>query len=231
MLLRLCKWLLILNFASLLLVSKSFVLSKFGIRAEDIFGFLSLLILPFILLKVGRIISQRLLVIIFIYFFYLALISLFQSFGYSLYILILYFKELSYFAFFLITFYFCYRSSAETISRFLRLILIISVPNILYIYYQLFFGTHHGMYGVTFFGHSDSPATAGLLSIMVFFISYIYSQFFKRNIWTNLHLIATIIIIFFIGSKLVVAGFFGFFALIILLERNKKKLLVSIFII
>ena len=141
MLLRFCHWLLVLNFASILLVSKSYT-SQFGIRPEDLIGVFALLLIPFILFKIGRILPQRILITIFIYFFYLACISLFQSIGFNLYILVLYFKELSYFAFFLITFYFCYQSSAETISRFFRFILILSTPNILYIYYQLFFGGH-----------------------------------------------------------------------------------------
>jgi hypothetical protein len=231
MILKISQWLLLLTFASIFLVSKLYVNSKFGLRPEDFVGFLCILFLPILVLKTSHLIPKRILIITLLYFYYLLVISLLQGVEYTNNIFVLYFKELSYFSYFLAAFYFFYNSSEKNISRFWTFFVILSVPNVLYLYYQLITGNTLGMYGVSFYGHGNSPASSGLLGLAVFFLVYFYYNFVNNNLLIFFYLIATLIIVFFIGSKLAVIGALSFYFMMTILERNFSKFFSSIFVI
>ena len=228
MILKFSKWILFLTFVAIFLVSKSYTISNFGFRPEDIPAIFSLFLLPFIYIKISKLISKKLQIAFFLYFFYILSTSLLQGVEFSFNILVIYFKELSYFCYFLISLYFFHSSSNRNLSQFLALILILTVPNILYLYYQLFSGNIVGMYGVSLFGHNKSPASSGLICLLIFYLVFIYRKFFNSNFLVTFYLISVAIILFFIGSKIAVVGFLTFILMMTLLERNAPRLMLNL---
>ena len=231
MILKISQWLLLLTFTSIFLASKFYVNSKVGLRPEDFVGFLCILSLPIFVLKTSHLIPKRILIIALLYFFYLLVVSLLQGVEYTNNIFVLYFKELSYFSYFLVAFYFFYHSSEKSISRFLSFFIILSVPNVLYLYYQLITGNTIGMYGVSFYGHGNSPASSGLLGLAIFLLVYFYYHFVNKNLLIFFYLIAALMIVFFIGSKIAAVGLLSFYFMMTILERNFNKFFSSMFVI
>ena len=231
MLLFFSKWLIISTYALILLVSKEHFNSEYGLRAEDLTGVIGVVLIPFLLLKIGRAISRPLIFLIVGYFIYIFMASLASDPVYFQNISVLFFKELSYFSYFLCIYYFIIRSSDKDINNFFLVIFFLSIPNLLYILFQLLFDQRQGMYGVTFYGHNQSPASSGLIAISLFVISYVYSHLINNNLFSSAYYIFIAIIIFFIGSKIAVVGLLSFLITMLLLERNKKKLISAFFLL
>lgn len=231
MLISISKWLLLGTFFSILIVSKDFTNSNFGLRPEDFLSLAVILLLPLLVIKNSLLVNRKILITILIYFTYVLVISFTQNPSYILNILVLYLKELSYFGYFLIAFSLAFFGSREQISRFFKTIFFFCIPSIVYIGYQLFIGGSMGMYGVTFYGHSQSPASAGLISLTICYMSFLYSQLYKEENWIWIFLLIFSAIVLLTGSKIATVGLFTFFIANILLEKRKKQFIVNIFLL
>ena len=226
MLLFFSKWSFLGTFAFILLLPK-FLLSNYGLRPEDLLSFIILLLVPFLVVKLSRLIHPGLMVSIILYFIYITVISCLKYPEYIDKIFILIFKELSYFGYFLVTFFIVIRYPLKDISKIFLIIFIFSLPALFYMFYQFNFGIQ-GMYGVTFYGHSKSPASSGLISLMLCYLSYIYFVFFKNKL-VLFYCIIWAVIVLFGGSKLAAVGLLSFASLSVLSELNKEKMLYGIF--
>jgi hypothetical protein len=226
MLLFLSKWSFLGTFACILLLSKDAIYDSFGLRPEDFMSFIVLLILPFLIIKIYKLIHPGLLISILFYFIYVVTISTINHYDYLDKIIVLMLKELSYFGYFLVTFFLVIRNSKKDISKLLLFIFIFSFPPLIYIFYQFYTGVQ-GMYGVSFYGHTNSPASSGLLALMLTFLSYIYFVFFKNWLIILYCFICGIVVIFG-GSKLAAVGLLSFAFLNAFIEVNKTKMLYGV---
>ena len=226
MLLRIQSWLLILTFASILLVSKEYSLQMYGFRPEDFIAFFVLIALPFLFIKMSQSIHPGLLASIVFYFSYLFVISVVNDPSYIGNIFVLFAKELSYLGYFLLVYSLVMRHKIEDIPRLFLIIFILSLPALGYIFYQIIFGSA-GIYGFAFYGHLKSPASSGLIALMLTYISYIYIQLFNNKL-IMIYSIVCALTVLFIGSKLAAVGLLSFMAINALFETNKVKLLYLI---
>jgi len=207
---KLSKALVILTFISMFWLPKASFVSVTGLRPEDFSGFICLLFLPVFYVNTYKKISQKFLLSLIIYFLYILCISLIRSFEYFPYILILFFKELSYLSTFFIFFYTFDRLFIPKAKSFLKTLFIIIIPPLVYGMYQLLTFNFSGIYGLSLYGHEQSPASNGLLFLFIFIFLMISSKSVANIKISKPIIIISGLLILLTGSKIAVLGMFAF---------------------
>ena len=223
MLERISYLIIILTFSSIVLLSKSFTTSYFGIRPEDFPSLIAIILIPFLIIKIKNSINKVLLITIFAYFIYILTVSFIQSPFYFLNILVLFFKEVSFFGYFLMIYFLVINISKKDISKMFRIIFMICVPSFIYLLYQIVSSNVMGMYGVSFIGHEESPGSSGLISLMLFYLSFMYYQILDKNKLIFIFSVLSAIFVLFSGSKIAVVSFLVFLFFNVLFATNKKN--------
>jgi hypothetical protein len=216
-------YLIILFLTAIFIAPKSLFLEKINLRPEDI---VAILLIPYSLisyLKYKKLRTQTHVNIFIIYLIYIFLITIVNDvlFNYQYYSIILFIKEFSFLSIYVLTYSIIQNDKIR--EKLYSILIILILPNLIYGIYQLMFGWN-GIYGVSPFGHEESPLSSGIIYFYSFFISYLYSiKNGKINIISILLLTNSLIMVILSGSKTSVLGLSIF--ILIELIRTKYKIL------
>jgi hypothetical protein len=135
-------------------------------------------------------------------------------------------KELSYVAFG----YLVWRAYRTAPGDFVAVVVLLSLPNIVFGVSQLF-GTPLGLYGIAPFGHWSSPASAGLMYFAYAVVLFIWREQGRHGKLSSLLCGVAVVLIFAAGSKIAVVGvisFFGWYWLLTAVQRPTLRSFATI---
>lgn len=195
------------------------------VRPEDITAILLLLLFGVLLasgaLEIPR---SKLTIPVVIYLAYFLLVVLCHDMFHGYYkALVFWIKELSSIVFG----YLVWRAYRTDPSRFLTVLVLASLPNLVYGTFQLF-DRPRGMYGVAPFGHESSPASAGMVYLAISIAMFLKCLFGKRLILHQVLLVTSGVLLLMSGSKIAVFGALGFYGWYLLLGVIEQKDLRSL---
>ena len=135
-------------------------------------------------------------------------------------------KELSYVAFG----YLVWRAYRTAPGDFVAVVVLLSLPNIVFGVSQLF-GTMLGTYGVAPFGHFTSPASAGMMYFAYAVVLFIWREQGRHGKLSSLLLGVAVVLLLAAGSKIAVVGglsFFGWYCLLTAVQRPTRRSFVTL---
>ena len=225
---RIAYWLFLLTFSSIFWVSKSFTIENFGFRPEDVPSLFAVILSPILIMNYGRRVPKLLSFSLCSYLLYVLVVSFLNTPNYIFNLIVLFIKETSYLAYFIITLIFSSEVKNKQLKKFIEVVLLTSIPIFIYAVYQLYNGST-GMYGLSVFGHEKSPASSGLIALSVFYLSFLYTQLFKVNWFSLTFVLSAAILVLVIGSKLAAIGLLTFAISYVILDLHPKNFFKGIF--
>jgi len=208
--------LLVFYFFALFLVPKSLSLELVGVRAEDVVGLVIITFLPFY----GRLITNEAGVIGFMAIFltYSALVSCVSELLSTAFLdwILLWLKEATLYA----VFFVALAVARNDYKKLLDHGLVICSPVIIYGVSQVFSGPD-GIYGISPFGHGDSPLSSGVIFFGCFLLNYLRIVLFRKNFTILTLLLCSGICVLLSGSKTSVLMLLIFLFIESVRSRNK----------
>jgi hypothetical protein len=216
----LSKFIVILTFFTIFCIPKALIVSLTGLRPEDFIGLIAILSLPIFFVNTYRNISSKLNISIIVYFLYLFIISSIRTPQHIPSFSVLLFKEVSYVSCFFVFYYTFYKINLKEIKPFLKKIIFLSTPAIIYGLFQILTFNFTGMYGLSLYGHEKSPASNGLIYLFIFLIFFIFKDIEKRSkaLLFLINILGLLVIL--TGSKLSALGLFTFLLVYYFLDEK-----------
>jgi hypothetical protein len=206
------EYIVIFIIISLLSFPKEVFLDAVGFRIEDFTGLFGIFYLFYYFYKNKSIILPRSFLYVFLYYSYILCCTIVNDIvnQENFFSLLIFAKELTYLALFLLVL----QLNKYQAVRISKIALLFLLPNVIYGIYQIVFQDPKGTYGIAPFGHTNSPASAGLIFYSGLLLSsYIFFEC-KEKIYKYVPFIF-FLLTFMAGSKLAILGATIFYFLLL----------------